>query len=130
MRTLLIDDFRQLKADFTATTYELGIISLEDYGPWDLLLLDHDLGEDPPHDGYGIVCWLEQHPQYFPKQVRVVSSNPVGRQNIERVLEKHYTKSSNAWSGYTWTRKEEDEECPVSYSLWSRCWTFLRSLLK
>lgn len=97
MRTLLIDDLRSLTADKTARTYDEGIVALQEE-VWDLLLLDHDLGE--PEDkktGYGIVSWLEANPQHLPKMVQVVSSNPVGRANIERVLQRFYHKSLGTW---------------------------------
>jgi len=37
--------------------------------------------------------------------IQIVPSNPVGRQNIERVLDRYYTKSLG-----TWLRKEEQKE--------------------
>ena len=97
MRSLLIDDFRDLGADVIARTFDEGIAALQQE-PWDILYLDHDLGDpDEKKTGYGIVTWLETHPQYWPNAVQVVTSNPVGRQNIERVLQKYYTKAVHTW---------------------------------
>ncbi len=59
MKTLLIDDFRTLNVDYIARTFDEGIKSRQSQN-WDVLYLDHDLGEeDPKKTGYGIVCWLE-----------------------------------------------------------------------
>jgi hypothetical protein len=61
--------------------------------------LDHDLseqaalGEKPEHEktGYDVVCWLEEHPQYWPPcGVIVHSMNPVGKARMEQVIKKHY----------------------------------------
>lgn len=111
MKTLLIDDVRAFSADKIARTYDEGIDSLKQ-GSWDLLLLDHDLGEeDERKTGYGIISWLESNPQYFPRMVQIVSSNPVGRTNIERVLQKFYTKSLGTWIK---NEKKDDKHQKVS----------------
>jgi hypothetical protein len=94
MATLLIDDQRNLEADRVARTYNDGIAALSER-KWDVLLLDHDLGDFSGPDGrerngYHIVCWLEEHPEQMPDKVIVVSSNPAGRLNIARVLAKFF----------------------------------------
>ncbi len=96
MRVLLIDDLRNIKADRVARTFEDGLKALVEEGPWDILYLDHDLGdENPKHTGYGIMCFLEE--MYFterkyllPKEVRKVTSNPVGWNNIQLVIDNLY----------------------------------------
>lgn len=89
MRYLLIDDMRKMNVDRTARSYEDGICALLQEGPWDVLYLDHDLGdEDPKKTGYGIMCWLETYPEYLPKKIVFVTSNPVGRVNMQRVKDK------------------------------------------
>lgn len=57
--------------------------------PFDLLLLDHDLGGDiASATGYDFVKWLVfQHPQDNPPNVILHSGNPVGRENIRKFLE-------------------------------------------
>ena len=67
--------------------------------------LDHDLSpdqmikggflgqvyEDGQESGYDVVCWLEQHPEFWPpKGVRVHSANPAGRQRMQQVVDRHY----------------------------------------
>ena len=91
MKTLLIDDIRNIAVDVTARTFQAGIVALQTSGPFDILYLDHDLGDpDPRKTGYYIMCFLEENPQYRPKEVIVVSSNPVGRERIQRVIDRIY----------------------------------------
>ena len=94
MRTLLIDDIRNISADIVARDYFEGIKALEDNPPFEILYLDHDLAsfDDAGKEktGYDIMCWLEEHPEKLPKKIEIVSSNPVGRQNIQRVIDKLY----------------------------------------
>jgi hypothetical protein len=86
MKTLLIDDFRCLPADTTARTYDEGIKELET-GQYTRLLLDHDLGEkDIRKTGYNIVCWMEEHMDLAPEEVKLVTSNPVGMINMQAAL--------------------------------------------
>ena len=84
---LLIDDFRVLKADRIARTFDDGIKELKAKVP-DLLKLDHDLGDpDPKKTGYGIVLFLEHEIDIRPKEIEIVSSNPVGLMNIKAGIE-------------------------------------------
>lgn len=105
MRTLLIDDMRNIAGDRVARTFDDGIAALTNEGPWDILYLDHDLGEVDGHgseiprevdgelympNGYGIMCFLEANQQYLPKKIQIVSSNPVGRAKMQVVINKLY----------------------------------------
>lgn len=71
--------------------------------------LDHDLsleqtmgvlkGYDIDHEiyaldsGYTVVCWLEQNPEYWPKEGCVVHSmNPAGRERMLQVIRRHYER--------------------------------------
>jgi len=94
MRTLLIDDVRNLEANVIARNYNEGILQLRENGPWDLLLLDHDLASFDTNGrektGYDVMCFLEKFPVFKPKEIRCVSDNPVGRQRIETVIKKIY----------------------------------------
>lgn len=94
MKTLLIDDLpetKAVKADVIARTFDEGIEALKTKGPFEVLYLDHDLGEEDPHKtGYGIMCFLEANLKYLPGSIVCVSRNPSGRQNIELVANKLY----------------------------------------
>jgi hypothetical protein len=93
-RTLLIDDQRTIAADRVARTYNDGIKALTKEGPWETLLLDHDLGchdeEGVEKTGYSIMCFLEENTQYLPNKIVIISSNPVGRQSMQVVIDKLY----------------------------------------
>jgi hypothetical protein len=94
MKTLLIDDMRDIKADVIARTYNEGIKALKSQGPFDILYLDHDLASYDEYGrektGYDIMCFLEVNLRYLPASIVVVSSNPVGRRNMEVVIDKLY----------------------------------------
>lgn len=90
MATLLIDDQRNLPADRVARTFKEGIDALAKQH-WDLLYLDHDLGDFSGIDGreltgYDIACWLELNPQHLPDRIEIVTNNPAGRNRIEMAL--------------------------------------------
>jgi hypothetical protein len=94
MQTLLIDDKRTLDVTRIVRNYNDGIAALQER-QWDVLYLDHDLGDftgpnGSERNGYHIVCFLEANPEFLPKRIEVVSSNPVGRSNIAAVLGKFY----------------------------------------
>jgi len=103
MRILLIDDQRNFN-DVTrvARTFDEGIRALQE-GNWDLLYLDHDLGDTRGSDlvprpenkndwtGYDIMCWLEQHPEKLPGRIVIVSANPVGVERMRLVVRKLYS---------------------------------------
>ena len=90
MRTLLIDDVRDLIADVIARNYDEGIRQLKFNGPWDKLLLDHDLAsfdaDGKEKTGYDVMCFLEEFQEYLPKLIVCVSANPVGARRIESVI--------------------------------------------
>lgn len=94
LRTLLIDDMRTLDVTRIVKTFDEGIRELQFGGPWDILYLDHDLGEpDPKKTGYGVMCWLEENTEFLPKEIKLVTSNPVGRKQMEVVLSRVYAKN-------------------------------------
>lgn len=107
MRILLIDDLRDLRVlapkyvgnagyvGHTSRNYSDGIRALRE-GGWDLLLLDHDLGdfEDKTEKtGYDVMCFLEENEELLPGKIQCVSSNPVGRRKIQQVIDKLYGKN-------------------------------------
>ena len=54
--------------------------------------LDHDLGDYAKDggDAVNILDWLEKRQTFYP--VKIHTANPVGRRNMERILEKHWPK--------------------------------------
>jgi len=86
-KILLIDDIKyEPNATDIARTFGEGIHCLIAGRPWDILILDHDLGED--RTGYDIAKFLLENPKYAPKEIYCCSFNPVGRKNIEALIPK------------------------------------------
>lgn len=106
IRTLLIDDVRNIDATKVCRTYDEGIEALRTE-EWETLYLDHDLGDpDPKKTGYGIACFIEENPSHRPYRIQLVSQNPVGRANIIRAISKFYWTND----GWTWWREPEVKE--------------------
>lgn len=74
--------------------------------------LDHDLTdeqmvkggfngqvyEDGHKSGYDVVCWLESHPEFWPKGgVSVHSANPSGKKRMQQVVDRHYRCEHGVW---------------------------------
>jgi CheY-like chemotaxis protein len=92
---LLIDDKPESKSfdvhiDQVARTYNEAIKALQERR-WDLVLLDHDLGDfdeqGKERHGHSIATWIEEHVQYLPRRLVAVSRNPYGAQQIEAAFE-------------------------------------------
>jgi hypothetical protein len=100
---LLIDDLRSVGEDMVARTPEDGKAMLSEF-PVTHLYIDHDLGLDPEgneyENGYKVVCWAIEN-DCLPQYVQIVSSNPVGRQNIEAALQNAgYIRERGYWTMY------------------------------
>lgn len=98
-KTLLIDDMRDIQADVTARTFEEGVEALRRNSKFEVLYLDHDLGDEGfmdiegekyPKNGYGIMVFLENNLHLLPSKIFLVTSNPVGRRNMQVVINKLY----------------------------------------
>ena len=105
-KILLIDDLRNggdpnlrgVKPTDIARTYWDGWHSLAFDGPWDLLLLDHDLGcfemsglyGKREKTGYDILCLLERYTYFLPKDIKVITDNASARPKMEAVVRKLY----------------------------------------
>ena len=95
---LLIDDVRDLNCDVIARTAETGKKLLA-VGGWECVCFDHDLGDG--ETGYDVLCWALEN-NLLPSKVQLVTSNPVGRENMRRALESSgYTAEPN---GVVFTR--------------------------
>lgn len=98
MRSLLIDDVRDIPADVVCRTFEEGLKALKE-GGWHSLYLDHDLGDAKDRTGYDIIKYVEEHPELRPGQVIIVSANPVGVKNISAALRAmgYETRNNKIW---------------------------------
>ncbi len=98
MRTLLIDDVRaeesvQAVISVIARDYWEAIRQIDNNGPWDVILLDHDLGNFDDNNkeltGRDVAEYIASLPETsHPRVVKVITSNPVGRENIIAALHK------------------------------------------
>ena len=61
---------------------------------WDILYLDHDFGAEENGTGYEVACWIEQNRTNSPKKIVLLTSNPVGRENIARALASSYRRAT------------------------------------
>jgi hypothetical protein len=54
---------------------------------WDVVSLDHDLGDAKNGTGYDVLCWIERetftNPNYFPPKIFIHSANPSAVQKME-----------------------------------------------
>lgn len=94
---VLIDDIRKIdNVDIVARTAKEGKKILQKYkGKIDLLYLDHDLG--CKESGYDITVWALKN-NLMPKRVKLITNNPVGRENILKLLESYgYSNYSNKY---------------------------------
>lgn len=86
MKWAIIDDIRELNCDLIAKTGEHGIEMMgEHIHEIECLCLDHDLGDQDAINGYEVLKILFQR-QLVPRHVQLVTSNPVGRYNMEALL--------------------------------------------
>jgi len=97
-KILMIDDLRtskDVREDPTkiARTFEEGIAALKSEA-YDLLYLDHDLGEANGKDGSAIMNFLEENPQFLPGKIELITSNPIGRMYMQTVIDRLYGKGS------------------------------------
>jgi len=91
---LLIDDFREFDVDHIAKNARDGQKALLTF-PVTHLYMDHDLGDADEPTGYDVICWAIER-GCVPAHVQMVTSNPVGRDNMARALENiGYTKKGN-----------------------------------
>ena len=92
MRILFVDDLRKPNYDewecsvSISKTYINAIQRLKEEGPFDIIDLDHDLGEEKT--GYDIAKYIVEH-QIPLVGFRIHSANPVGKFNIQQLLT-HY----------------------------------------
>ena len=97
---LLIDDMRSVGEDVVARTPHEGKEILQNLEVTHLYI-DHDLGPDLDgneyENGYKVICWAIEN-GCLPPNIQIVSSNPVGRKNIEAALNQEgYFRRGGYW---------------------------------
>lgn len=98
---LLIDDMRDLGTEAIARTPEVAK-ELLSHIIWECVCFDHDLGTE--ESGYDIMKWMFER-MIYPKQIQIVTSNPVGRDRMIAALEKEqYTSKDHVnWFNYNYS---------------------------
>lgn len=99
-RILAIDDCRELAfAHVLCRTVQDGITALKYMGPWDSLYLDHDMGAIQRQftesgvelNGYHVLCFLEENPEFLPKAIRLVTDNASARPKMQYLVNRLYS---------------------------------------
>ncbi len=58
------------------------------------MLLDHDLGcfkDGREWTGYDVLCFLEEHTEYLPGKIQLVTANASARPKMQQVINKLYS---------------------------------------
>jgi hypothetical protein len=94
-KVLLIDDKRNGNY-VIARTYESGIFLLTSC-KWNTVILDHDLGcfkDGKEYTGYDILCFLEEHSEYLPEEITLITANAAVREKMQKLINKLYELDS------------------------------------
>lgn len=84
----IIDDERTLNCELIARNGRDGIKLVQDhFEEIECLCMDHDLGDAKKMSGYDVLQILGQL-NVLPDKIQLVTSNPVGRLNMRKFLEK------------------------------------------
>lgn len=86
-------------------------------GPYDLLLLDHDMEGDYeyrpeyPNTGYQFVKWLTEGDWWEEKKPQVIlhSHNPVGKERMRALLEEHEFPVDVTYFGPAYVRQLKEQ---------------------
>lgn len=103
MKTLLIDDIRDIAASKVCRTFDEGLEAIKE-GGWMTLYIDHDLADPQGRTGYDIIRFIEENEHLRPDCVLIVSSNPVGIRNIQAALKSMKYTVSHASGGRIWLK--------------------------
>ena len=96
MTKLFLDDIRIPTSSGYAVvrSYDAAVHFMRENGCPEFISFDHDLGEAKEHSGYDVAKWMierdmNDNGKFIPKDFsyRVHSMNPVGKENIEGLLD-------------------------------------------
>jgi len=104
---LLIDDLREMKMDHIARNARDGQKALLAF-PVTHLYMDHDLGDVDEPTGYDVLVWALMR-DACPDNVRMVTSNPVGRDRMIAALENAGYEKCGPWHIRPWTEEENEQ---------------------
>lgn len=116
---LAIDDERPcLFADVLCRTAEAGIKAIQTMGPFDAIFLDHDLcALKTQHDdrgieltGYSVILFLEEHPEFMPQEIHLLTNNGSGRDKMVLALDHMMDRRFGHWEKRNATPRQETFE--------------------
>ena len=86
-----VDDVRQAPDGYVWCRSVNETIAVMKRNPVDVLDMDHDAGDYAKDGGdyIRILDWLESHPEINPPTIRIHSMNPVGVENMRRIIQKN-----------------------------------------
>ena len=108
MRCIWLDDFREAPEDWERTYWPDEMIEKLQDNNVDVISLDHDLGNDERGTGYDVLVWALMR-GCCPDNVRMVTSNPVGRDRMIAALESEGYEKCGPWHIRPWPTEDEDE---------------------
>ena len=95
---LWLDDIRPIPTGYDGAKSVNEAISMimeaeENGEEIEILDLDHDLGNYYPDggDAINLLDWLAERETYYP--IKIHTSNPVGRANMERIIERFWKEN-------------------------------------
>ena len=97
MATLLVDDKRDIPADFVARDYWTAVKTIQQYpGRFDVIYLDHDLGcydaDGREFTGFDFLKYITEFAQYIPNSIVVVTDNGSVRREMEYAVQRMYER--------------------------------------
>lgn len=115
-----LDDIRPAPQDFLAVhsvnEAKMAIVKAEKEGKTEIILdLDHDLGDYAKDGGDGIVLveWLAETERYY--DIRLHTMNPVGRQNMQAIIDRYWPARKSYLSSHIKTIKDVVNEVPITF---------------
>lgn len=89
-RALFLDDVRKPPRGWDLVRTAVDFCTVVDREPvYDVMSLDHDLGEGSAGDGTYVADWLVRNMEKMPKRIFIHSSNPVGAERMRKILQPH-----------------------------------------
>ncbi len=86
-----VDDIRQAPSEYVWCRSVIETITTMKSNSVDILDIDHDAGDYAKDGGdyIRILDWLESHPEINPPAIHIHSMNPVGGENMRRIIRKN-----------------------------------------
>jgi hypothetical protein len=119
MINLYLDDLRSCPEGFTEARDYLQCINLLLNNRIYIMSFDHDLGEEKT--GYDIAKYIVEqgidNPDFWPREIYIHTSNPVGRSNIYQLFERYKPEEVKLYNfSYKSVGKEKIDKFITSFN--------------